>query len=59
MASTIINQNKDTSYTEYICETVKDLDEIPYKSNLFGCIAYVIENKKLYIMNNNSEWEVM
>lgn len=58
MAVTTINVNKDTSYTEFICETIADLNSIPYKENLFGCIAYVLENKKLYIMNNNSEWEM-
>ena len=57
MASVIINQNKDTGYTEYICETAADLAAIPDKDLLFGCIAYVLATKKMYIMNDNSEWE--
>jgi hypothetical protein len=57
MATVMINVNKDTSYAEYICETISDLDKFSYKENLFGCIAYVLENKKLYIMNSSGEWE--
>lgn len=58
MSFTAINVNKETSYTEFICETIADLNSIPHKETLFGCIAYVLENKKLYIMNDNSEWEM-
>ena len=58
MASkTMISINKDTSYAEFICDTIADLDTFDYKENLFGCIAYVLENKKLYIMNSEGEWE--
>lgn len=57
MATVMINENKDTSYSEFICETIADLDTFNYPKNLFGCIAYVLENKKLYIMNSQGEWE--
>ncbi len=58
MAVVEININKDTGHSEFICETETDLEGIPHKENRFGDIAYVLENKKLYIMNNNEEWEV-
>ena len=58
MAYIIINQNRETGYTEYVAEQVSDLATIPGKEQLFGCMAYCIENKKFYIMNDNSEWEV-
>ena len=57
MAYIVINTNKDTGYEEFICETETDLNSIPHKENLFGCIAYVIATDKLYIMKNNSQWE--
>lgn len=53
----VIKIDKATGHQEYICETVAELDTIPFKENLFGCIAYCLENKKFYIMNSNSEWE--
>ena len=58
MANVIINQNRDTGYTEYVVETVSDLNNIPNKEELFGCTAFCIENQSFYIMNNNSEWEL-
>lgn len=58
MANVIINQNRDTGYTEYVVETVSDLNDIPNKEELFGCMAFCIENKNFYIMNNNSEWKL-
>jgi hypothetical protein len=57
MATVMISLDKSTGYAEYICETISDLDKFSYKENLFGCIAYVLENKKLYIMNSQGEWE--
>ena len=59
MAYIIVNQNKDTGYTEYICDTIADLSAIPFKEQLFGCVALVSENKTFYIMNSNSQWEVI
>lgn len=49
--------DKDTGYADYVCETVADLSAIPHKDLLFGCFAYVLATKKVYIMNNNGEWE--
>ena len=57
MAWTVINVNKDTGYAEYVVENESDLEKIPDKEYLFGCVAYCLENKKLYVMNNNREWE--
>ena len=57
MASVITKQDKDTGYTEYICETLSDLNAIPFKEQLFGCMAYVISVDTVYIMNANSQWE--
>ena len=59
MAFTIINQNKDTGYKEYVVEQITDLATIPNKDELFGCIAFCMEDKKFYMMNDNSEWEMI
>lgn len=57
MAYTVIHIDKNTSCAEYICETVADLATIPHKENLFGSLAYVLADKKIYIMNNSGNWE--
>lgn len=58
MASKMININQDTTYAEYICDTVADLSTLKYKEKqFFGSIAYVLANKKLYILNSEGEWE--
>lgn len=57
MAVIEININKDTSYAEYICDKIADLNSFKHKENLAGCVAYVLEDKNLYIMNSNGEWE--
>lgn len=58
MASKMININQATNYTEYICDTVTDLNKLRYKEKeFFGSVAYVLENKKLYILNSEGEWE--
>ena len=57
MAATMIDIDKDTSYAEFICDTVADLNSFNYKENLVGCMAYVLENKGLYVMNSKGEWE--
>lgn len=57
MSYIVININKDTGYAEYIAETIEDLQKIPHKENLFGCAAYCLEDKRVYIMNDKSGWE--
>ncbi len=54
----VIKIDKETGHQEFICENADELDTIPHKETLFGCIAYCLEDKKFYIMNSNSEWEV-
>lgn len=58
MAITEININKNTSFAEYVCDYIADLDKFQYKENLFGCIAYVLENEAFYIMDSFGEWQM-
>lgn len=56
MAITEIGINKDTSFAEFVCDYISDLNKFHYKENLFGSIVYVLENEGFYIMNSEGEW---
>lgn len=51
-----------TTYREmdyiYICDTIQDLNSIETDDTSIGCLAKVIENKSIYILNNNKEWKL-
>lgn len=44
---------------QFICENEEDLQEIPKNERIFGSIAYIINNKALYIANSEGEWKVV
>lgn len=41
---------------EYVCDEASDLSDIPTGSLLMGTLAYVISEKKLYIMDSTGTW---
>ena len=50
MASKMININQDTTYAEYICDTVADLSTLKYKEKqFFGSISHMYQKIKSYI----------
>lgn len=44
---------------QFICENEEDLQEIPKNERIFGSVAYIINNKALYIANSEGEWKVV
>ena len=46
----------DYNYKEYILDTKNDLVNINTSECCPGSIAYIIDSKELYILNNKREW---
>lgn len=46
----------DYNYKEYILDTKNDLVNINISECCPGSIAYIIDSKELYILNNKKEW---
>lgn len=58
MAIIKISQNQSTNYAEYILDNVTDLTTaLNYDDVRPGNIAYVLENKKLYILGSDKQWK--
>lgn len=43
-------------HSQYILDAIADLNSFQHKETMAGDIAYVLENKKFYIMDSNSTW---
>lgn len=43
-------------HSQYILDEIADLNSFQHKETMAGDIAYVLENKKFYIMDSNSTW---
>lgn len=43
-------------HSQYILDEIDDLDSFNHKETMAGDVAYVLENKKFYIMDSNSTW---
>jgi hypothetical protein len=46
----------DYNYKEYVLDTKDDLDTIDKDECCAGSMAYIIETKEFYILNNKKEW---
>lgn len=57
MAYQRIKTDKETGICQYLCEETTDLNKILITEDSFGDIAYVLEDKKFYIVNSSGEWE--
>lgn len=61
----MIIQVKDSYLSEYLCDTIDDINKLPTNQNKndphdfcnIGSTAYVIENQKNYILTSNGSWQ--
>lgn len=54
------------NYCEFICDSISDLADLPTNEDMgtgrdkakcaIGSKAHVLQNKKMYILNNSNEW---
>ena len=50
------NNRYQSSYIQFVADTVEDVKRIPTKMIAMGSEIYVIENRKTYILDSKGVW---